>query len=92
MGCEGRQVHYVLGLARSARLDRALEPAFEEAHALCAESGEPERAYAEWYYNTLETWSRERRVIGKAEITVRGEKPRFVVTSLPSEQVDVQTL
>jgi hypothetical protein len=90
--CEGHRVDYVLGLARNPRLERALEPAFEQAEALCAESGEPERVYAEWRYRTRETWSRERRVIGKAEITVRGENPRFVVTSLPSERVDAQTL
>lgn len=52
----------------------------------------PSGSYAQWSHSTRETWSRERRVIGKAEITVRGENPRFVVTSLPSEQVDAQTL
>jgi hypothetical protein len=88
--CESHRVHYVLGLARNPRLERALEPAFEEAEALCAESGEPERVYAEWLHSTLDTWSRERRVIGKAEITVRGENPRFVVTSLPADQADAR--
>jgi hypothetical protein len=88
--CEAHRVHYVFGLARNARLERALEPAFEEAEALCAESGEPERVYAEWLHSTLDTWSRERRVIGKAEITVRGENPRFVVTSLPADEADAR--
>jgi hypothetical protein len=90
--CDGHEVDYVLGLARNPRLERALAPAFEQAEELCAESGEPERVYAEWLHSTLGTWSRERRVIGKAEITLRGENPRFLVTSLPSEQVDAQTL
>lgn len=88
--CEAHRVHYVLGLARNPRLERALEPAFEEAEALCAESGEPERVYAEWLHSTLDTWSRKRRVIGKAEITVRGENPRFVVTSLPADEADAR--
>ncbi len=80
--CETHGVDYVFGLARNPRLQAALEPAFEISEALCAESGEPERVYDEWMHSTLSSWSRERRVIGKAEITIRGENPRFVVTSL----------
>ncbi len=83
--CEEADVDYVFGLARNPRLEAALEPAFEEAEALCAASGEPERVYDEWMHTTLESWSRERRVIGKAEITIRGENPRFVVTSLTGD-------
>ena len=90
--CEQNQVDYVFGLARNPRLEQALEPAFEQAEELCAESGEPERVYAEWLHRTLDSWSRERRVIGKAEITVRGENPRFLVTSLPLGQMDAQTV
>ena len=88
--CETHSVHYVLGLARNPRLERSLEPAFEKAEALCAASGEPERVYAEWLHSTLDTWSRKRRVIGKAEITVRGENPRFVVTSLSADEADAR--
>jgi len=80
--CEEHAVDYVFGLARNRRLQAVLEDAFERAEALCADSGEPERVYDEWMHATLNSWSRERRVIGKAEITIRGENPRFVVTSL----------
>lgn len=90
--CEQNAVDYVFGLARNPRLEKALEPAFLQAEDLCAESGEPERVFAEWNYQTLDTWSRQRRVIGKAEITLRGENPRFIVTSLTSEQVDARTV
>ena len=87
--CEEHGVDYVFGLARNPRLQAALEPAFERTEALCAESGEPERIYDEWMHTTLSSWSRKRRVIGKAEITIRGENPRFVVTSL---DLDPRTL
>jgi hypothetical protein len=89
--CEQNAVDYVFGLARNSRLEKALEPAFEQAEDLCGESGEPERVFAEWNYQTLDSWSRERRVIGKAEITLRGENPRFIVTSLTPEQADART-
>ena len=83
--CENNGVDYVFGLARNRRLQAALEPAFEQAEALCATSGKPERVYDEWMHSTLDSWSRERRVIGKAEITMRGDNPRFVVTSLTDD-------
>jgi hypothetical protein len=83
--CEEHGVDYVFGLARNPRLQAALEPAFERAEALCAESGQPERVYDEWLHSTLDSWSRKRRVIGKAEITIRGENPRFIVTSLADD-------
>ncbi len=41
---------------------------------------------------TLDSWSRNRRVVGKAEVT-RGEaNPRFVVTSLTSRELGAQRL
>jgi hypothetical protein len=90
--CEANQVDYVLGLARNKRLEAALEPAFARAEDLCAASGEPERVYEELRYRTRQTWSRERRVIGKAQITNSGPNPRFVVTSLAREEHDAQAV
>ena len=86
--CEQHRVDYVLGLARNPRLEEALEPAFERAEDLCAESGQPARVYDEFRYQTRDSWSRERRVIGKAEILDRGPNPRFVVTSLPASKAN----
>ena len=90
--CEDHGVDYVFGLARNRRLEAALEPAWARVEDLCAASGEPECVYEELRYRTLKTWSRERRVIGKAEITARGPNPRFVVTSLPRESEDAPTV
>jgi hypothetical protein len=90
--CEEHAVDYVFGLARNPRLENALEPALDRAYALCEESGEPERVYDEWMHSTLTSWSRPRRVVGKAEITLRGENPRFVVTSLAAERADARTV
>ena len=36
-------------------------------------------------YRTLDSWSRERRVVAKAEHLAKGANPRFVVTSLLAE-------
>ncbi len=90
--CEDHGVDYVFGLARNRRLEAALEPALARVEELCAASGEPARVYEELRYRTLKSWSRERRVIGKAEITAWGPNPRFVVTSLPRELDDAETV
>jgi hypothetical protein len=90
--CEDNGVHYVTGIARNARLERLLEPALERAEDECAETGEPTRLYEDLRYRTRESWSRSRRVVGKAEITERGPNPRFVVTSFPVDEVDAKTL
>lgn len=85
--CEGQaQVYYCLGLAKNARLEQALEGTMAEAHmAWCFAGGAMVRRFKEFTYRTLESWSRERRVIGKAEFTAQGANPRFVVTNLPRE-------
>jgi hypothetical protein len=80
--CEQRGVDYVFGLARNPRLEEALAGALDQAFEKCGRSGQPERVYDDFFYRTLDSWSRERRVIGKAEILDRGPNPRFIVTSL----------
>jgi Transposase DDE domain group 1 len=82
--CEAqREVYYCVGLARNPRLEALLEPALFAArarHALCG--GATVRAFAEFSYQTLQTWSRARRVIGKAEVGPQGDNPRFLVTNV----------
>jgi hypothetical protein len=44
------------------------------------------RHYRDFDYRTLNSWSRKRRVVGKAEYLDKGANPRFVVTSLSKQQ------
>lgn len=99
-------VHYVLGLARNQRLEQMLAPAYWETAALldedvvlCARAAGAEappdlpgtaRSFAELRYQTIKSWSRERRVIGKAEITGGKRNPRYLVTDLTGEEDWVQ--
>jgi Transposase DDE domain group 1 len=83
--CESQeQIYYCLGLARHERRQALLAPALarmRERTLLCG--GAAVREFAEFDYRTLESWSRARRVIGQAEVSERGDNPRFVVTNLP---------
>lgn len=91
--CETSKVDYVLGLARNCRLETLLEPAMGQARAQQAASGSPARVFAEFQYETVSgTWSRARRVIGKAEVLGDKENPRFVVTSLDGEKWEARKL
>jgi hypothetical protein len=80
--CETNRVDYVLGLARNRRLEAALIEPLAAARRLCAASGKPARVFRDFRYRTLKTWSCDRRIIGKAEYTLQGANPRFIVTSL----------
>ena len=50
------------------------------------------RRFRDFQYRTLKSWSRARRVVGKAEYTRLGPNPRFVVTSLPRGEADAREL
>ncbi|MDB6064381.1 MAG: transposase family protein [Pedosphaera sp.] len=78
-------VHYCLGLARNSVLTEKVGPALANAQMRWALSGAPRvREFAEFEYQTTRSWSRSRRVIGKAEVTAQGRNPRFLVTNLPA--------
>ena len=82
--CEGQEeVYYVVGLAKNSVLVERLSPSLADARAKACLSGGQARVFQQFQYETEKTWSRERRVVGKAEITPQGENPRFVVTNLP---------
>ena len=90
--CEDNGVDYVFGLARNARLAARLQPALDRAEARARRSGQPARLFTEFRYRTLKTWSRRRRVVGKAEWLPGRANPRFVVTSLSPAAVDRRAL
>ena len=85
--CEDNGVYYCLGLARNKRLSARLGKCFGELYR-AIHSGEiqvPCRRFEDFEYRTRKSWSRARRVVGKAEILDKGQNPRFVVTNLPAQ-------
>jgi hypothetical protein len=90
--CENNDVDYVFGLARNERLRAAIEEAMAEAGEQQRATGQAARVFREFRYQTRESWSRERRVVAKAEQLEGKENPRYVVTSLSAEQWPAQPL
>jgi hypothetical protein len=90
--CEANRVDYVFGLARNSRLVDELASVLAWAESKYEVTGKPARRFKEFFYATRASWSRRRRVIGKAEHLAKGANPRFIVTSLKRKTVDAKTL
>jgi hypothetical protein len=90
--CEANQVDYLLGLAKNARLLREMQAEMDQARQQWEATGESARVVQDFRYRTLDSWSRDRPVVGKAEHLDKGANPRFVVTSLAIEQIDARQL
>jgi hypothetical protein len=93
---EANRVDYVFGLARNRRLAERIHAELAWAEEEAERSGRAARRFADFRWTTLDSWSRRRRVVAKAEwMPGRGENganPRFVVTSLAAKQIDARSL
>ena len=90
--CEQNAVDYVFGLAKNARLTRAIGRELRRAALESAQTGRPARQFRELTYRTRKSWSKRRRVVAKAEQTGDKSNPRFVVTSLSKQDWPMQRL
>ena len=90
--CEANRVDYVFGLAGNRRLEKEMTRELAQAKALCEASGTAARVFRDFRYQTLDSWSKERRVVGKAEHTLEGANPRYVVTTLNTSAWDARAL
>ena len=90
--CESNDVDYVMGLAKNSRLKEGIADAMAEAELEFQTTGQAARVFKDFRYRTRSSWSRERRVVGKAEVLEKGANPRFVVTSLSPERWGARAL
>jgi hypothetical protein len=90
--CEQDGIDYILGLAKNSRLSAEIADEMTAAKAEHARTGEKARVFKDFRYKTRDSWTRERRVVGKAEYITDKENPRFVVTTLSSEEWPAQAL
>ena len=65
--CEREGLGYVFGLARNSRLVAQVEEAMDEARKVHSHTKRAARRFVEFRYRTRTSWSRSRRVVGKAE-------------------------
>lgn len=91
--CESHGIFYVFGLAKNSRLlGKINKPMKKARRKFFRAGGKAQRVYRELRYRTLNTWSRSRRVVAKAEYLQKGGNPRFIVTNISSEVFAAQAL
>ena len=79
-------LEYIVAMAKNAVLKRKAKPAMRQARKLSRRTSQTEHVYGEANY-AARTWSRQRRMIIKAEVVrAEGKKPkdnpRFVITNM----------
>jgi Transposase DDE domain group 1 len=90
--CEDNRVDYLFGLARNGRLVAAIASELGQAAEESRRTARPARRFKDFMWTTHKSWSRRRRVVGKAEHTAGEANPRFVVTSLAASQCGARHL
>jgi hypothetical protein len=90
--CERNRVDFVFGLAQNPRLVKEIAIELLQAEEEASSTGKPARRFKDFRYATLDSWSRRRRVIGKAEWAGGEANPRFIVTSLGEAETDGRVL
>jgi Transposase DDE domain group 1 len=83
------EVDFLFGIAKNSVLCRQAEPTMQWVEQLQQRLGHTVKRFCVFTY-AAGTWSRQRRIIAKAEHSAKGPNPRFVVTSL--EEFDPETL
>jgi hypothetical protein len=80
--CEDNDVDFLFGLAKNSRLVGEITAELAAAQEQSQRTEKPARRFKDFMWQTRQSWSRERRVVAKAEWTEGKANPRFVVTSL----------
>ena len=83
---ERQGLEYVIGFMNNKKLAKLTQPLLQRARAMSAATGESASVFADTLYQA-DSWSRERRLIIKAEVTrypgrAPRDNPRFVITNL----------
>ena len=90
--CEARGIDFVFGFAKNERLKAMIAQELQHAKEQYGQTKEASRVFKDFRYRTLESWTRERRVVAKAEHLDKGPNPRFIVTSIEIQRIDAQIL
>lgn len=86
--CERRGVGYVIGVAKNARLHKAVAAWEDELEIAFVREGTKQRLVREFRY-AADSWDVERRVVTRLEFGSQGTNPRFIVTNLDLPPADL---
>ncbi len=92
--CEQQKikVDYLFGLAKNSRLTQEITLEMQQAKTEFELTKKTARIFKDFTYQTLDSWTVERRVVAKAQHLEKGSNPRFIVTSLSKEGFEAKSL
>jgi hypothetical protein len=82
--CDEHDVGYIVGIGKNNRLLKSSATLRTKAFSLCELTQEKQRLFGEFQY-AAESWKHKKRIIVKAEHTLLGANPRFIVTNLEGD-------
>lgn len=82
--CDRNNVKYIVGIAKNNNLIELLAPTMQKAKELLDETKQKQRLFTDFAYKA-KSWSCNRKIVGKAEVSNMGENPRFIVTNLAGD-------
>jgi len=88
LACEELGLGYAISLPKNILLLYHSSELEDASRAQFAETGLKARLFGEFNYSAG-TWPKERRIVAKAEVTAKGNNPRFVVTNLADDPEQV---
>ena len=88
--CENHPIDEVFGLRKNLRLSRAMAKEWRRSKHRCLTTGKPSRRFRGFNYGMEKSWSRSRRVVGKAEWLPDKSNARLIVTSLSKKEYDAR--
>lgn len=86
--CDKNNVKYIVGMGQNNKLNKMLEPLMQQANEAFTATKVKQRLFSEFQYQAG-SWSRERKIVGKAEVTSFGDNPRYIVTNLEGKPQDL---
>jgi Transposase DDE domain group 1 len=84
--CEQNDIDYLFGLAKNSRLIAEIAAELAEAAEENRQSGNPARRFKDFRYRTHRSWSRQRRVVGKAEWMIPSVAESESATKPPAQE------
>jgi hypothetical protein len=80
--CEKNGIQYIVGIGKNAVLKRKSQFYTDYSLAKFEETNEKQRIFGTFKYGA-KSWKKERKIIAKAEHTLKGPNLRLIVTNLP---------
>ena len=82
---EDKGILYVIGQSKNKVLEKLIQKKLEEARTLYNETKQKVRLFDTFEYKAG-SWDKARRIVGKVEISQKGENLRFIVSNIEDAQ------